>query len=87
MRHVLYEWLSKLEAIRQYIVSPTRTRHEPKMAVQSSADGQGRSTKGAEGRNRRKGGEGEDIEKRSCDQESQLPTLTQVRPVEHIFPT
>lgn len=46
-----------------------------------SADGQGRSTKGGLGEG------GEDIEKRSCDQESQLPTLAQVRPVEHIFPT
>jgi hypothetical protein len=41
------------------------------------ATGQGRSARQ----------DGRDIEKRSCDQEGQLPTLAQVHPVERIFPT
>lgn len=63
----------------------TRIRHEPKMAEATQAVKEGRR-KGEwlgaeEGRGKR------DVEKRSCDQESQLPTLAQVHPVEHIFPT
>jgi len=48
----------------------------------------GRSRKVDEGRGKGRVGEGKrGIEKRPCDQESQLPTLAQVHPVEHIFPT
>lgn len=56
-----------------------RVRHEPKMAEAT------RTVK--EGQRGRAGRDERDIEKRSCDQESQLPTLAQVHPVEHIFPT
>jgi len=55
-----------------------RARQEPEKWRKQAWDGQGRSG--------REGG-GRDIEKRSYDQESQLPTLAQVHPVEHIFPT
>lgn len=58
---------------------------------QKNDDGAARTVKEDRRRARKDGmegeGGGEDIEKRSCDQESQLPTLAQVRPVEHIFPT
>lgn len=57
-----------------------RVRHEPKMAEATPRTVKESSTRKGEK-------DGRDIEKRSCDQESQLPTLAQVHPVEHIFPT
>lgn len=58
-----------------------RVRHEPKMAEATRTVKEGRRGRAGTGE------DGRDIEKRSCDQESQLPTLAQVHPVEHIFPT